>query len=106
MVDMTDMFAREIGIQALDPDVLFGGRYSEIPDDIKARLLAYLQTGEYPGKFLEGVLTNDLKKAVNYCIGTEDSAWYAHLPILVKWVYNNCPGQFVGPDGYARHVHK
>lgn len=103
-VDMTDMFAREIGIQSLDPDWLFGGRYAHLPAGCKDRLLDYLQTGEYPGAFLEGVIINDLAMAVNYGIGTEYESWYAHLPLLVKWVYNNCPGNRVGRDNYMRLV--
>jgi hypothetical protein len=78
--------------------------YAALPDDLKARLLAYLQTGAYPGKFLEGVLTNDLQLAVNYGQFTEYEPWYAHLPLLVKWVYNNCPFNKVGRENYMRLV--
>lgn len=105
-VDMTNMAEREIGVQRLDPAFLFGGRYGVLPAALQGRLLAYLQTGEYPGKFLEGVIINDLRQTVNYGIGTEYEPWYAHLPLLVKWVYNNCPGGFVGLENYTRHVKK
>jgi hypothetical protein len=99
-----DMFEHEIGIQSLDPAFLFDGNYANLPDAVKARLLDYLKTGNYPGKFLEGVLINDLRQTINYGQGTEYEPWYAFLPLLVKWAYNNCPGNLVGRDNYMRHV--
>jgi len=99
-----NVFEREVGIQNLDPSFLFDGPYAELPEDLRARLLAYLQTGEYPGKFLEGVIINDLRQTVNHGQGTEYERWYAYLPLLVKWAYNNCPGNYVGISNYARWV--
>jgi len=96
----------EIGIAELDPAALFHGRYDVFDQEIKDRLLAYLRQGTYPGRFLEGVLTNDLQKAVNSARTEEYAPWYDHLPNLVWWVYNQAPSGLVGPDGYARHVRK
>jgi len=94
----------EIAIRNHDPAGLFGGRYAEIPEEIKQRLLAYLQTGEYPGQFLEGVITNDLRKTVNSARGTEYEQWYVHVPLLVWWVHNRCPGNAIGYSNYMERV--
>jgi hypothetical protein len=101
-----ELFERDLRCAQLDRAALFDGMYAEIPPVIQDRLMAYLESGHNPGSFLEGVLTNDLTKAVNSARGgTEYSHWYPHLQLLVLWVYNQCPSKFVN-DGYATHVVK
>ena len=101
-----DGFAAMVGCAELRSEVLFDGRYAAIPLDIQSRIMAYLTDGTDPGSFLEGVFTNDLRKTVNYSReGAPYESWYVHLQLLVWWVYNQCPLQYVG-DGYRAHVKK
>lgn len=94
----------DLGCAQLDPKALFHGRYSELLPVIKMRLFDYLKDGTYPGAFLQGVITNDLRLTVNSARATEYEAWYAQLPLLVWWVYNQAPACYVGYENYFKHV--
>jgi hypothetical protein len=66
-----------------------------IPDHTKAALDRYVEHKILPGGFLMAVLSNDLFGAV----GRADSQNLAALPDIVKYVYNEMPGDSWGSEG-------
>ena len=66
-------------------------RYN-IPPITMGALLRYVNKGYMPGDFLTAVLTNDLFGAV----GRADVDNIAALPEIVKFVYNEVPGNAWG----------
>jgi hypothetical protein len=66
-------------------------RYN-IPAPTMASLLRYVNKGYMPGDFLTAVLTNDLFGAV----GRADVDNIVALPEIVKFVYNEVPGNAWG----------
>lgn len=73
-------------------DVEFDGQYSAIPPHMQAAIRRYVVQGLRPGDFLTGVITNDLRRAINYADET-------NLPLIklyVQWFYNVAPGSCHG----------
>lgn len=72
-------------------------RYN-IPAPTMAALLRYVNKGYMPGDFLTAVLTNDLFDAV----GRADVDNIVALPEIVKFVYNEVPGNAWGSKETVR----
>jgi len=58
-----------------------------LPQDIKASIDRYVDTGTPTGDFLQAVLSNDLFKAVQYA----DSTNIHCLHSITCYIYNTCP---------------
>lgn len=75
------------------PDSLeFNGQYAAIPPHMQEAIRRYVINGIKPGRFLTGVITNNLSEAVN-------NADETNLPLLrlyVLWFYNEAPGSCWG----------
>lgn len=71
---------------------IFHGAYSLIPEHMQAAITRYIVHGIRPGDFLIGVITNDLKRAVNYA----DDENIKLLKLYVQWFYNEAPGHCWG----------
>lgn len=78
----------------------FEGQYEEIPEHMRDAIMNYILHRMKPGVFLEGVICNDLRKAV--C-----NADAQNLPLIkmyVWWFYNICPSSLVGEENYRKHL--
>lgn len=70
----------------------FKGDYAQIPPHMQEAIRSYVIKGIAPGHFLQGVITNDLRMAVNHADMT-------NLPLLklyAQWFYNVAPGNCHG----------
>lgn len=65
-----------------------------VPVLVKASMDAYVNQKMLPGSFLMAVLCNDLTKSVGYA----DSTNLAALPDIVRYVYNELPGNCWGNE--------
>lgn len=65
---------------------------SEIPDYVRESIILYLTEGLPPGKFMEAVLCNDLRNAVNRADGEN----IALLPDYIKFLYWSAPSRSWG----------
>jgi hypothetical protein len=65
----------------------FDGEYEQVPEHLRKGLVAYVEQKRFPGGFLEAVLTNDLRKAIDR--GDEKSL--AGLRYIVMWLFNRAP---------------
>ncbi len=74
-----------------------------IPDYMQEGLAAYIDQGRQPGDFLEAVLCNDLRGAVQ----NADSQNILVLPAYVAFLYNEAPGNCWGThdrvDAWLEH---
>jgi hypothetical protein len=78
----------------------FDGDYEVIPQHMRDAIMRYATKRLEPGSFLEGILTNDLRKAVF-------NADAENLPLIktyMLWFYNRCPAFLVGPENYRQHL--
>lgn len=78
----------------------FEGDYEVIPQHMRDAIMRYATKRLKPGHFLEGVICNDLKKAV--C--NADAENLLLIKTYVHWFYNRCPAFLVGPDNYRQHL--
>lgn len=65
----------------------FPNEYAQIPPHMQEAIRRYVVQGLAPGHFLQGVITNDLRMAVNHADDT-------NLPLIrlyVGWFYNQAP---------------
>jgi hypothetical protein len=79
-------------------NVEFEGDYARIPSHMQDAIRRYVVQGLKPGDFLTGVITNDLRRAVN-------SADEQNLPLIklyVQWFYNEAPGVCSGSHEHMR----
>lgn len=74
------------------PSLRFEGIYADIPEHTQGALLRYVDHKILPGGFLTAVLSNNLFEAV----GQADSDNIKALPLIVKYIYNKCPGNCHG----------
>lgn len=68
-------------------DLTFEGEYALVPEGLREGLVAYVEKHRHPGGFLEAVLTNDLRKAVDRA----DVESMAGLKYIVMWLFNRAP---------------
>ena len=68
------------------------GYYSEIPQHMRDAIRRYIVDYIQPGDFLTGVITNDLRRAVNHA----DAQNLPLLKLYVQWFYNIAPGNCHG----------
>lgn len=62
--------------------------YDVIPDHILWSINAYVKYGQYPGKFIESVVSNNLSESIAYA----DKDCQRALAAIVKYFYNKTPG--------------
>jgi hypothetical protein len=76
--------------------------YIEIPERVMDGMLRWGQDGYHPGGFLTAVMKGDLLSAV--C--RADSMTAAHLPAIVRFVYNQMPSgcHALGSPGRAATI--
>ena len=74
------------------PSLRFEGMYAAIPAHTQGALLRYVDDKLFPGGFLTAVLCNNLFGAV----GQADNQNLEALPLIVKFVYNEMPGNCWG----------
>lgn len=67
----------------------------KIPDDLKASIDRYVETGCPTGGFLEACIDNNLSEAV----GRADERNIRLLPEIVSYLYNHCPSGCWGKAG-------
>lgn len=70
----------------------FTGEYANIPPQMQEAIRRYVVQRLAPGHFLQGVITNDLRMAVNHADQT-------NLPLIklyVQWFYNQAPAACTG----------
>lgn len=59
----------------------------------KESLVAYYETGEHPGHFLENILRNDLQKAV---LDSKSDGLLPEISYLCRWLYRHMPAMAHG----------
>jgi hypothetical protein len=86
------MFGMETLPPSFEPACEFGGPYANIPPHMQESIRRYVVNRIAPGHFLQGVITNDLRMAVNHADET-------NLPLIklyVQWFYNQAPAGCTG----------
>lgn len=86
------MSGMELAPQVFDFPCEFEGEYAQIPPHMQDSIRRYVVQGILPGHFLQGVITNDLRMAVNHADDT-------NLPLIrryVQWFYNHAPANCHG----------
>lgn len=81
------MSGMELAPQVFDTPCEFPNEYAQIPPHMQEAIRRYVVQGFVPGHFLQGVITNDLRMAVNHADQT-------NLPLIklyVQWFYNQAP---------------
>jgi len=78
----------------------FDGEYEAIPERMRDAIMNYAVRRFEPGSFLQGVICNDLKKAV--C--NADAENLPLIKLYVLWFHNCCPAFLVGRENYIRHL--
>jgi hypothetical protein len=63
------------------------GGYDQIPPHMQEAIRRYVVQGIAPGHFLQGVISNDLRMAVNHA----DSTNLPLLKLYAQWFYNVAP---------------
>lgn len=58
-----------------------------VPVHLRTSLSAWVEEGRLPSAFLEAVLCNDLRKAVE----AADPLSFKAIPAIVKWLYTDAP---------------
>lgn len=66
-----------------------------LPDELKASIDAYVETGRPTGGFLEAVIDNDLMQA----FGRADDSSIAALPAIIGYLYNEVDSRCWGRKG-------
>jgi len=77
----------------------FDNEYKNIPENIQASILRYVEHRIKPGGFLTAVLNNDLYNAT----GRADSESLKYLHLIVMWFANKCPNLY-GPENFKNHL--
>lgn len=72
----------------------FDGPYAQIPPHMQEAIRRYVVQGFLPGHFLQGVISNDLRMAVNHA----DESNLPLIKLYVQWFYN------VAPSGCSGNV--
>lgn len=72
-----------------------GYRVYIVPQHMRASMKAYVDWHQPVGRFLNAVLSNDLKEAM-HCADGENMN---NLPAIVSWFYNNAPADCWGTKG-------
>lgn len=65
----------------------FPGDYARIPARMQDAIRRYVVQGLIPGHFLQGVISNDLRMAVNHA----DDENLPMIKLYVQWFYNHAP---------------
>ena len=73
-------------VAALTPD------YDLVPAHLQYGIREYIQRGNIPGDFLQAIIRSDLSKAFAHADGTT----MAHMDDIVKFMWNEAPGQCWG----------
>jgi hypothetical protein len=72
-------------------------RQLELPEWTHEELLDYIHRGQFCGSFLEAILSNDLKQAVNRCMQHE----MEFIPRFIIFLTNHAPmGCWGSPENY------
>jgi len=66
--------------------------YTKLPEDIRGGMQRYVENGVRTGSFVTSVLRNDLAGSISSADPTNLKA----LPDIVRWVYNEAPGNCWG----------
>ncbi len=66
--------------------------YEGLPEGLRGGAQRYIESGIEPGGFLSAVICNDLLGAV----GRADATDILELPKIVRWFYNEAPGDCWG----------
>ena len=77
----------------------FDNEYKNIPENIQASILRYVEHGIKPGGFLTAVLNNDLYNAT----GRADAESLKSLHLIVMWFANHRPDLY-GSENFKRHL--
>lgn len=86
------MFGTETVLLPTEFTCEFPNEYAQIPPHMQEAIRRYVLQGLAPGHFLQGVISNDLRMAVNHADET-------NLPLIrlyVSWFYNHAPAPCTG----------
>lgn len=79
-------------IEAMDIDDTF------IPQHLRDGIIAYIEIGRPVGNFLEGIICNDLKRA----IFSAHPGVLVNVPSIVRWFWNFAPATCHGNENHYR----
>lgn len=77
----------------------FDGEFADIPDNIKAGIVNYVEFNITPGSFLTAMIRGDLFEAVRRA----DMSSRRNIPLVATWLDQNVPG-LCGPANMAEHL--
>lgn len=83
-------------VEQIDWLATFNGEYADIPDRIKAGMIAYVSAHTAPGDFLRLLICGDINAVLR-----ADPEVLPHIRTILLWFYNKAPGNCHGnPPAY------
>ena len=77
----------------------FDGEFADIPENIKAGIVNYVEYNLPPGGFMTAMIQGNLFEAVRRA----DLASRRAIPLVALWLEQNCPG-LCGPANMTEHL--
>lgn len=80
---------------------IFEGEFADIPDNLKASLVNYVEHHIPPGSFMTAMIQGDLFRAIRRA----DLNSRKNIPLVALWLDGNIPG-LCGPENMKEHLGK